>query len=493
MRREAWLALAILAVALALRLAFLAGWPLWLDESWSRWMAERDWAGLAEGAARYDTHPPFYYALLKLWLAVAPATPLSLRLPSIAAGVAMVPLAWLSARELRLPPWLAAALVAVSPALVIASRQARPYSLFACAFALALWAALRLLRTPERRIWLVYGLALEATLWLHSLGALFAAALAGSLLVGFVLTRTLRAQVLPFLAVHALVGLVWLPAFLTLLEQRRVWTHTWLRFSPAAVPDGLAQGLAAPGAGAILIFLLAALGISALLRDPERRPAGLLLLFVALGPALATILLSSVSTPVFLPRTLVPSVLPLLLLAAAGAASLKRPLFECIAAVAALAVLAIASTLTIARPPEERWDALSRWLDGHVRPGEEVWLMPNELSLPLGYARGGAPLAVRVEQLPAPFPAPDHPGPHYSGTLAVPGMTGADAVQAIAGAEARHVTGVWVVTRFSGLFDPADALRRRLGPARRRLRDTHFAPLVIEYYALAPAPIPPPG
>ena len=203
--------------------------------------------------------------------------------------------------------------------------------MFACAFAVALWAALRLLRSSGRRIWLVYGLALEATLWLHSLGALFAAALVGSLLTGFALNRMLRAQLWPLLAVHVLVGAAWLPAFLTLIEQRRVWTHTWLRFTPAAVPDGLAQGLAAPGAGATLIFILAALGAGALLRDPGRRPAGILLLTTALGPALATILLSAVSSPVFLPRTLVPSVLPLLLLTAAGAASLKQPLFECIA------------------------------------------------------------------------------------------------------------------------------------------------------------------
>jgi hypothetical protein len=493
MKKEALLAFAILAAALALRLVHLADWPLWLDESWSRWMAERDWAGLGDAAARYDTHPPFYYALLKLWLGLAPATPLSLRLPSLLAGLALVPLAWLSARELRLPGWLAAALVAASPPLVIASHQARPYALFALAFALALWAALRLLRSSERRIWLVYGLALEATLWLHSLGALFAATLGASLLIAFALKRMLRAQFLPLVMVHLLVGLAWLPAFLTLLEQRRVWTHTWLRFAPAAVPDGLAQGLAAPGAGAILIFVLAALGAGALLRESERRPAAIVLLVTAVGPALATILLSLVSTPVFLPRTLVPSVLPLLLLAAAGIASLKRPVLENVVGVASLIVLAIASSFYVARAPEERWDALSHWLDGHVRPGEEVWLMPNELGLPLAYARDGAPLAVPVEQLPAAFPAADHPGPRYSGTLAVPGMTGADAARAVAGAEARRVQGVWVITRFSGLFDPEDSLRRRLGPERRRLRDTRFAPMVIEYYRLAPASIPPPG
>ena len=484
--------LAIVGAALFLRLAWLADWPLWLDESWSRWMAERSWAGLGDAAARFDTHPPVYYSLLKLWLAGAPATPVSLRLPSILAGMLMLPLAWACARRMRLSPWLVSALVALSPALVIASRQARPYALFALAFAAALWAALALIRSPRLRTWIAYGIALEATLWLHSLGALFAAALAGSLFLALLLARRLRADILLFLTVHALAGLAWLPAFLALVEQRRAWTSTWLRFSWDQVPSGLAHGLAAPGAGAILIFFLGLLGAAFLLRAKESRPAATILVVTAGAPALVTILLSVFSAPVFLPRTLVPSALPLLLLAAAGVAGLPRPPLRIAAGAAALVVLAIGSWTNVARAPEERWGELSSWLDRRVRPGDEVWLLPNELSLPLGYARGGAPLAVPVRQLPADFPAPGHAGPRYSGTAAVPGMTRADADRLVADAEARGVGGVWLVSRFGGLFDPDFQLWRRLGGGRHRATELGFVPLVIQYYRLEPRPIPPP-
>lgn len=484
--------LAIIGAALFLRLAWLADWPLWLDESWSRWMAERSWAELSAAAARFDTHPPVYYSLLKLWLSGAPATPVSLRLPSILAGMLMVPLAWACARQMRLSPWLVSAFVAFSPALVIASRQARPYALFALAFAAALWAALALARSPRLRLWAAYGLALEATLWLHSLGALFAAALAGALLLALLLERGLRATIVPFLAVHALAGLAWLPAFLTLVEQRRAWTSTWLRFGWDQVPGGLASGLAAPGPGAILIFLLAALGAAFLLRAKESRPAATVLVVTALVPALATILLSIASAPVFLPRTLAPSALPLLLLAAAGVAGLKRPPLRIATGAAALFLLAIGSWVHVSRTPEERWGELSAWLERRVRPGDEIWLLPNELSLPLGYARGGAPLPVPLRQLPADFPAPGHAGPRYSGTAAVPGMTRADADRLVAGAEARGVRGVWLISRFGGLFDPGFQLWRRLGGARQRSTELGFVPLVIQYYRLEPRPIPPP-
>ena len=99
-RNLALLLLAALAAAAALRLYALQSWPLWLDESWSRWMAEQDWAGLRRSAAAYDTHPPVYYSALKLWLGLAPATPLGMRMLSVLAGLAMLPLAWLCAREI---------------------------------------------------------------------------------------------------------------------------------------------------------------------------------------------------------------------------------------------------------------------------------------------------------------------------------------------------------------------------------------------------------
>lgn len=486
MKAERIALIVAVAAAAALRLWDLAGRPLWLDESWSRWMAEQGWAGLLASARAYDAHPPLYYSLLKLWHGIAGATPLGLRSLSVLAGLALVPLAWAAARRAGLPrraaPFAATA-VALSPVLVVASRQARPYAPFALAFALALWAALTLLNGGRRRAlaWLTYLAALELVLWLHGLGALFAAALGGGLLAGLALQRRLRRELVPFLAVHALAGLAWLPCLLAILEQRQAWTDTWLRFVWAEVPAGLVGGLAAPGVAGLPVLLLALLGGAALLRDAERRPAGLLLAAVALVPAALAILVSAVSSPIFLPRTLAPSALPVLLLAAAGLGAIAGRPARAAAGVAALAFLLASSIAQVARPPEERWDALAALLEERVRPGEEVWLLPNELALPLGFAgHDGA----RVRGIPAPFPAPAHVGPRYSGTRAVPGIGPDDAARLVADARARGVGGVWLVSRFAFWFDPERRLRRTLG--RPVAAERGFAPLIVEYYRLQP-------
>ena len=491
--------LAVVTVsALLLRCWHMASRPLWLDESWSRWMTEQSWAGLGHAAIRYDTHPPFYYALLKAWTAIAPSTPAGLRGLSVLAAMAMLPLAWAAAgriEALTRSPWartLAVALVAVSPPLIVAAGQARPYALFALAFALALWAALKLVQDssgrPRLALWALYLAGLEATLWLHSLGALFAASLAGGLFLASAAAGSLRRTLLPFAAVHALAAIAWLPALVILLEQRRGWSaSSWLTFSIQRVPGDLANGLALPGAAAWLVLLFAALGGGLLLRDRTDRPAAILLLSAAILPAAMAISLSLLLSPIFLPRTLVPSVLPILMLVAAGLAAIDRFRRPAVAAKAIFALLAAASFTHARAAPKEQWGLLSAWLERRVGAREEIWLLPNEIILPLLY--GGGTLH-GVRGVPADFPAPGHPGPRPSGTRAVPGLTEAEAARLAAEARARGLTGIWVVSRLPRLFDPGGALPRALGPGRRDMR---FAPLIVDHYRLAPTagPAPP--
>jgi hypothetical protein len=180
--------------------------------------------------------------------------------------------------------------------------------------------------------------------------------------------------------------------------------------------------------------------------------------------------------------------LPVLLLAAAGVATAATPLVRSAAAGALLLLLGLASAAIALRPPEERWDGLARHLSAHVGRGEEVWLMPNELVMPLRFAAGERRLRVPVRGVPADFPAPDHRGPRYSGTRAVPGVTRADADRLVGQARARGVTGIWLVSRFPRLFDPQKAMPRALGEERRVLRELAFAPLVVEHYRFGPEP-----
>jgi hypothetical protein len=198
------------------------------------------------------------------------------------------------------------------------------------------------------------------------------------------------------------------------------------------------------------------------------------------------ILISAVSTPVFLGRTLVPSVLPLLILTAAGVGSINRKTVCGAAAAAVLLVLAFPSATLAVSEPEEKWDRLVLWLERHVEPGEEVWLLPNELVMPLSYAKGSAPLPFPVRGIPADFPAPNHSGPRYSGTRAVPGLTAEEAHRVVAEARGRRVSGVWIVSRFPRLFDPGDTLASSLRNDQLGERETYFAPILLQHYRLSP-------
>jgi hypothetical protein len=492
--RPALVPLLLLGCAIALRAWNIAGAPLWLDESWSRWLAEKDWAGLIHDTARYDVHPPFYYSLLKLWLIVASHGPGGMRFLSVIAGVAMLPVAWACATRIgfgRGATALAAALTLLSPPLVIAARQARPYALFAFAFALALAAALAIVQRPKKDEprwldWAAYAVALDLVLWLHNLGLLFAASLSGALMIALWLQARIRSAWLPFLGAHVVAGLLYLPAFLNILEQRRVWTSTWLRFHWFDVPQGLADGLAVPGPFFLLIFVLAGAGAAAMLRDRHERPTGIVIVAAAFLPAAATVAISAVSAPIFLARTLVPSVLPLLLLVVAGLWRISDLRLRAMAAGLCLALMAAASSIAIMRPPEEKWDRLSAFLDAHVAGGEEVWLLPNELAMPLHFASPASRPSYRIRGIPADFPAPFHRGPRYSGTMAVPGATAADAVWLMADARGRGLKGIWLVSRFPALFDPGTALPAALGRDHLRQHNAMFAPLLVDHYVLVP-------
>lgn len=339
-------------------------------------------------------------------------------------------------------------------------------------------------------MWATYFVGVELVLWLHGLGALFAAALGGGLFLALASQRRLRREIVPFLAVHALAALAWLPCLLVILEQRQAWTQGWLRFSWDLVIPGLENGLAAPEYAGWALGLLALIGVERLLRRREDRPILLVLLASALLPTVAAILISVLGEPVFLARTLVPSVLPVLLLAAAGAGRVPTLPGRALAFAAALGMLGWAAVEQVQRPHSEQWDRLAAWLERRVAPGEEVWLLPNELALPMRYAIGGAP-AFPMRGIPAEFPAPNHAGPRYTGTIAVPGIDPASGRGLVEDARRRGVEGVWVVSRFPHWFDPHGHLRRALG---RPIEATAaFAPILVERYRLNEPSIPPPG
>lgn len=96
-----WLAaiLLLMAVALFVRCYRLALPVLSVDEAFSWRLAQYAPADLIRRTAA-DVHPPLYYLLLKVWLAVAGDSPGSLRGFSVLWSVLTIPLLYLVCREI---------------------------------------------------------------------------------------------------------------------------------------------------------------------------------------------------------------------------------------------------------------------------------------------------------------------------------------------------------------------------------------------------------
>lgn len=476
--------LAIGAAGAWFRIADTTRNPLWLDEGYSAYAAAKGFAFLWHVTPLYETHPPFYYSLLRVWTLLFGDSLVALRALGIACGLLTLGVALLVARELA--RWFSPALrflplaplllllAAFSPALIGMAREVRPYPVMILVYAGALLALLRLGRIAaregriDRAAFGLYVCALALLLWLHNLGPLYGLAL-GLALLALVARKSLSGRDWALLVGgHVLAGLIYLPAFLILLDQAPTWIHsTWLRFSFTGLPERLTILWAAPGAMAgIAALVLALLGAMTLLRLREGWRVAAALLLLALLPVALSILISVVKAPVFIPRTMTPTAVPALVLLAVGA-SLRRGWVRWPALLAfLLLVFSMVRTdrADLAGPPMEDWYGATAWLAQHMGPGDEIWSYPNEGALPLDYALRDKRLALVNRPIPTPVPTL-HGGPgswYPTGSRGVVSLS-PERLRAIASTpQARAIPTIWLNRLGANAYDEGDVFLHAL-------------------------------
>lgn len=157
-------ALVVLGIAfvVAMRIKMATSSPLWLDETWSAMIATQpDWAGFWR-ETWLDCHPPLYYLVLRLWVAVVGDSNLMLRLPSIVFMIlaALVPLAWRPSGVTKRGAWIFAALLLLWQPGFYVMLDARGYALLLLLSTCSCVAFVKLLDQPTRRnaaIWVMLG------------------------------------------------------------------------------------------------------------------------------------------------------------------------------------------------------------------------------------------------------------------------------------------------------------------------------------------------
>lgn len=480
--------------ALALRLPTLASRSLWLDETYSAWFAAAPLHELWTSVPLYETHPPFYYTLLKGWTALFGTGEVAMRSMSVLASVLTVFLLPVCARLARLGAraervaLLAALFLAANAYSINFAQQARPYGIQALSGSLAVFFSamlvLEFLRPSGRlRTWVV-GLALSTgvTMWLHNTGVFAAFGIWTGMVVALLLCTSgpRRTQVLAVGLAGIGALLVWSPFVPMLMKQSAAMAKLsyWIHFKPA---NTIAAWSVISGAPIMHypVALLVLAGFAWLWKHARAH-------FWHLGcvlalPILALAAYSFLLKPVFLSR-LFEWLAPLgMVLLALGIHAL-RPRWR-LPAIAVILALSAYSVANFYRSQTENWRETLAQLKQESRPGDLVLAFPNEIQMPVAYYMkpGTGPA---VTYLPGPFPALGLERT-YTGNSGAPNIAPEDAARVRALAEGHRR--VWLVERLANLYDPDDIVMKELGSRYRLVKKIDGIGAVIRLYELPAA------
>ena len=125
-----WLVVFITLMSGALRVILLDSKGMWLDETFSVWLANHSVVDMLQWTARIDQHPPLYYLLLHYWIALNGDSPYYVRLLSALFGAATIPIIYLIGKRMSgaVVGFAAAVILALSPFNIYFAQETRMYT-----------------------------------------------------------------------------------------------------------------------------------------------------------------------------------------------------------------------------------------------------------------------------------------------------------------------------------------------------------------------------
>ena len=358
--RDAVLIGAIIAVAALIRILTIDNQSLWSDEALTAYESHLGFGAMLGTVIHVETTPPLYFVAIWCWAKLFGTGEVALRSLSSLGGVALVPLAYVTGREIasRGAGLLAAAFIAVNPLMVWYSQEARSYMLLAVLTAAGfLWFS-RAQRDPSRRNIAWWAVFSALALMTHFFAGFIVApevmwllwrwrSRAAGLAVVFVVLVQLA--MLPFAFADTSHGTGWIAAIPRLHRVANLvleWGVGTL-YRRASTLEGLI-------AGALMLLILAGLfllGHDRRLRERVKLPA-LIAAFVFIVP----LVLGLTGQDYFLSRNEIPAFLPAAVVVGAACLMPRRRVIGLTAAVALLGLFSVATARVqmstyLQRPP----------------------------------------------------------------------------------------------------------------------------------------------
>lgn len=412
--------LAIMLLGTALRLYDLGADSFWVDEIITGSLIRMKLPVMLDVISKYDDHPPLFYLIVRV-SALLGSSDFAVRLPAAFAGILCIPLMYTLGNRLIGKPAgpLASMLVAVWPAHLHYSQEARQYTLLAL-FALAsiYWLDRGTIKSSTRS-WTGYVIATSAAMYTHYFAFLLLAAQAVFVGIAGLITlvnaaparrrRYLSPRLLFFMLSVLLCLLAYAPWYPSLLTQsKRLIGNAqspFTRFTAVGTYVQTAQQtLQFMGENqrtlviALVVAMLVGLAIGAVKR---RWMATIYILTYLIVPIIGVTAISS--SHFFHPRYLFPLFAPILLLVAQGLTLIgegasvsfrQHPRWKSIVWAATLVLLPVLlAPVDVAyyKTQKEDWHRAADYLISQKKPQDVI----------LGdgvFGGGGGGDALRVEQ-----------------------------------------------------------------------------------------------
>jgi mannosyltransferase len=347
---EVWITGALVVIAAVIRIVVLTNQSYWMDEALTAYEGQLPFGAMINTVVHVETTPPLYFVLIWGWAHLFGTGEAALRSVSLLAGVALVPIAYLSARDLvnARAGVVAAALVTFNPFLIWYSQEARAYMLLAALSGASFLWFVRARERPSRRNLIWWAVWSSLALMTH----FFAGFLVGPEAVWLLWTARSRiagvaagvvalvqAAMLPFALIDTGHGAGWIaqiPRHVRLSQAVAEWGVSIL-YRRTTIRDGLLGG----------VVLLALVGLLLTLGGDRRtrRGAGVAAAiagFVWGAPLVLGVL--SRSEDYFLSRNVIPAVVPIAVLL--GAACVV-PRLRLVGGALAVALVALFTYATI--------------------------------------------------------------------------------------------------------------------------------------------------
>lgn len=378
----------------ALRLYHLGFLAMWHDEVFSAVTARMPWRGMFQAVIADVVHPPFFYILLKLWMAVGGQSVLWMRLLPYLFSVCTIPPLLALLRQLRLSGqanMTALLLITFNVPLIRYSQELRTYSLVVLLSVTSLWLFIRFVDSGEKAIWPLFLVNL-LLIYSHYYGLLFVASegMVALLWLWRAPAPERNTQVRRLLLSLVLLGIAFAPWAYTVLRSalgamRELHSHIdWIEvptFSDVTWYYARLNGTLPLRHTTILGLLLFLFPVALAVRGPRREKVVGLSVFAFFPTAVSVLASHLLPLSIFHPRYLIACSIPYLLMIVVAIFSI--PFHRNVLAVVLVAWSMVAGLSYVQRPDRKiAWDALASKIHGY---GARVYTAEKHEGLPLSY------------------------------------------------------------------------------------------------------------